>query len=63
MSEEVHELILGLLRNIIDVLDVCPARVLGLHADDLLVDAAVVFHRKNADWANVNDDARENWEL
>jgi hypothetical protein len=40
-----------------------PARVFGLNTDDLLVDAAIVFHRKNADWANVNDNARENWEL
>ena len=33
--EEVVDLVLGLLRNIVDVLDVCPTRVLSWNADDL----------------------------
>ena len=63
MLEEVLDLVLGLLRNIVDVLDVRVARVLGLYADHLLVDAAIVFHRKHANRTNIYNHTREHREL
>ena len=35
--EEVVDLVLGLLRNIVDVLDVSPTRILSGNADDLCI--------------------------
>ena len=57
------QFLLKLLRNIVDVLDVCVARVLGLHADNLFVDAPIVFHGKHANRANINNHTGEHREL
>ena len=63
MSEEVLNFILGLLRHVVDVLNVSPALVFDWHTQDFFVDAAIVFHRQNTDRANLDDHAWEHREL
>jgi hypothetical protein len=57
--EEVLDLLAGELGDVVDVLDVVPARVAGRHADDLRVAAAVVGHVENAHGAHLHADAGE----
>jgi len=56
--EEVVQFVARVLRNIRDVLDVRPARVLVGHAHDLRVAARLVAHVENADGSHLDSDAR-----
>ena len=57
--EEVLDLVLGLLRNIGDVLDVLPAWVLVRNSDDLGIRARLVAHVQNADGTQLHANTGE----
>ena len=59
MLEEVLDLFALVLRDVVDVLDVVPARVLRGDRDDLGVAAAVIRHVEHADDAHAHADAGE----